>query len=164
MPRINLLLIEAAGKFQYAWIKKSALPALWPEQTRRAQTLLWALPPRLLQVGSAGGPKARLPGNRPDSCKSDDARRGQEKASLPESQQVAPSPICDLRRFQGTNQENWGPTAWSQEEQFLPDPATWSLQLLLCSCAVWWAHRAPCWVLQPQCSRGLPSTAAGRRM
>ena len=77
MPRINLLLIENAGKFHYTWIKDTrASPG--------AQALLWAMTSWLQQRRPAGVQQARVPRDQPDRCEGGDARRGWEQASLPE--------------------------------------------------------------------------------
>ena len=67
MPRINLLLIEQAGKFQYFSVTKAS--------TRCASTSASAAS-RLHKGGSAGSPQTRLSWDRPDSRAGGDAVKG----------------------------------------------------------------------------------------
>ena len=80
--RINLLLIEKAGKFHYTWIKD--LNRLLYDQSKHRE--------RKHFCSSAG-----VQGNQPDGCTGGDARGGQEQVHLPEPPQAAASTIHYLR-------------------------------------------------------------------
>ena len=125
--RINLLLIEKAGKFHYTWIK-NLNRLLYDQSKHREQKHC------LHTQGSAGSSPAGVQGNRPDSRQGGDAPRGQ--AHLPEPPQAAACALRYLRRLRSPHHESRRARARPQQKQHPEDTTPRDMQLLLCQGAV----------------------------
>ena len=141
MPRINLLLIEKAGKHHFTWIK-DLNRLLYDQSKYRGGKHLRAMPARIHKGGSAGSQQTRLSRDWADYSQGGDAGRGENQGHLSEPPQAVEDPFHHLCGLWGSHHQSWGAWALPRKEQYPENATPWGLQLLLHRSAVWWQDGA----------------------